>query len=133
MNLFDAKDCFSNLKAFSSQLGWENLWRGKGKRPLASSDQLYKCLFGVRGAPPADQPPPCDPAVKAKYSHERGLLGLELCQQLNAEAQWWVQNERGLKLVLGPPQAPVSVAYRNSAFYMKLAATSETQEKPGCQ
>ena len=44
-----------------------------------------------------------------------------------------VQNERGLKLVLGPPQAPVSVAYRNSAFYMKLAATSETQEKPGCQ
>lgn len=40
-----------------------------------------------------------------------------------------VHNERGVKLVLGPPQAPVSVAYRNSAFYVKLAATTESHKK----
>lgn len=38
------------------------------------------------------------------------------------------QTERGIKVVVGPPGAPVAVAYRNSMFYLKVAETSTTQE-----
>ena len=41
------------------------------------------------------------------------------------------QTERGIKVVVGPPGAPIAVAYRNSMFYMKIAETSNTQESLG--
>ena len=41
------------------------------------------------------------------------------------------QTERGIKVVVGPPGAPVAVAYRNSMFYLKIAETSNTQESLG--
>ena len=36
--------------------------------------------------------------------------------------------ERAVKVVVGPPGAPVAVACRQSMFYLKMAETSKSQE-----
>ncbi|CAL1136594.1 unnamed protein product, partial [Cladocopium goreaui] len=69
-----------------------------------------------RGADQQDSPPP--PSVFQKYSKIKGPNGeLEVCHV-----------ERGMKVVVGPPHAPIALAYRNSCYYLKLAETSKTSE-----
>ncbi|CAL1148531.1 unnamed protein product, partial [Cladocopium goreaui] len=91
---------FSNLDEYSNQLGWYNLWKKTSKK----------------GADQQDSPPP--PSVFQKYSKIKGPNGeLEVCHV-----------ERGMKVVVGPPHAPIALAYRNSCYYLKLAETSKTSE-----
>ncbi|CAL1147738.1 unnamed protein product, partial [Cladocopium goreaui] len=74
---------FSNLDEYALQLGWYNLWKKPGKKPQEQ-----------------DSPLPTD--VFQKYSRVKGPQGeLEVCHV-----------ERAVKVVLGPPNSPISLAYR---------------------